>query len=278
MRVWNGTNLLIIIIDLQWQALHPWWDINEDGGQGRTQWQKTHPMPPPILAGIWWILEEWTLVGRPAIFVIPVSDHSGGTWAFWNWDQNGMQQNPVVCLFSICLFIHCSHPILGTYEVIQFFELVNLEGTPFQCGIWAPYQFHDTMGWKSYTISLSFQYHVTSYHTIGMIEAFHFQSKPYHHSKAVTGCLGSFVQNMKSISAGCNPGPLGSIFCGHTLQIFTDIWSYKWRLYCELDPWKISSIELDPRFWPFTLWIIHHKPLKIVYLIRPFNWHNIHHT
>ena len=118
---------------------------------------------------------------------------------------------------------HFSHPILGTYEVIQFFELANLEGTPFQCGIWAPYQFHDTMGWKSHTISLSFQYHVTSYHTIGMIEAFQFQIKPYHHSKAVTGCLGSFFQNMKNISAGCNTGPLGSIFCGHTLQIFTDI-------------------------------------------------------
>ena len=82
---------------------------------------------------------------------------------------------------------HFSHPILGTYEVIQFFELVNLEGTPFQCGIWASYQFHDTMGWKSQTISLSFQYHVTSYHTSRMMEAFQFQSKPYHHSKAVTG-------------------------------------------------------------------------------------------
>ena len=121
------------------------------------------------------------------------------------------------------LFVHFSHPILGTYEVIQFFELANLEGTPFQGGIWAPYQFHDTMGWKSHTISLSFQYHVTSYHTIGMIEAFQFQRKPYHHSKAVTGCLGSFFQNMKNLSAGCNTGPLGSIFCGHALQIFTDI-------------------------------------------------------
>ena len=119
--------------------------------------------------------------------------------------------------------VHFSHPILGTYEVIQFFELANLEGTPFQCGIWAPYQYHDTMGWKSHTISLPFQYHVTSYHTIGIIEAFQFQSKPYHHSKAVTGCLGSFFQNMKNISAGCNTGPLGSIFCGHALQIFTDI-------------------------------------------------------
>ena len=118
---------------------------------------------------------------------------------------------------------HFSHPILGTYEVIQFFELANLEGTPFQCGIRAPYQFHDTMGWKSHTISLSFQYHITSYHTIGIIEAFQFQSKAYHHSKAVTGCLGSFFQNMKNISAGCNTGPLGSIFCGHALQVFTDI-------------------------------------------------------
>ena len=68
------------------------------------------------------------------------------------------------------------------------------------------------MGWKSHTISLSFQYYVISYHTVGIIEAFQFQSKPYHHSKVVTGCLGSFFQNMKNISLGCNTGLLGPIF------------------------------------------------------------------
>ena len=30
--------------------------------------------------------------------------------------------------------VHFSYPFLGTYEVIQFIELANLEGTPFQGG------------------------------------------------------------------------------------------------------------------------------------------------
>jgi hypothetical protein len=70
---------------------------------------------------------------------------------------------------------------------------------------------------------------------------------------------------LKTISAGCNTGPLGSIFCGQVLQIFAFILSYKWRLYSECDQLKISSNGLYPRFWPFTLWIIHHRPLKIIY-------------
>ena len=92
---------------------------------------------------------------------------------------------------------HFSHPFLGTYEVIQFFELVNLEGTYSTVWYMPPYQFHGTMGWKSHPIPFSFQYHLTLYHTIGIIKAFQFQSKPYHHSKAVTGCLGSFLQSIK---------------------------------------------------------------------------------
>ena len=37
---------------------------------------------------------------------------------------------------------HFSHPFLGTYEVIQFFELVNLEGTPIpnlSQGVWGTF-------------------------------------------------------------------------------------------------------------------------------------------
>ena len=107
----------------------------------------------------------------------------------WLFDYQSPSKTPTTtpCIEPHFLDTQFSHPFLGTYKVIQFFELANLEGTPFQCGIWAPYQFYDTMGWKSHKISLSFQYHVTSYHTIGIIEAFEFQSKPYHHSKAVTG-------------------------------------------------------------------------------------------
>jgi hypothetical protein len=114
-------------------------------------------------------------------------------------------------------------------------------------------------------------YHTIPYHSTHTIP---YHVIPYHHSNPVTGCLGSFSQNLKIISAGCNTGPLGSIFCGQVLQIFAVISSYKWRLYSECDALKITII---PGFWPFTLWIIHHRPLKIVYLARPCNELNIPH-
>ena len=119
------------------------------------------------------------------------------------------------------------------------------------------------MGCKPHTISLSFQYQVTSYHTIGIIETYHIPGQPippFHSCHRVSGVL---LRKYEIISAGCNTGPLGSIFCGQFLQIFTDILSYKWRLYGELYPLKISSIGLY-QFWVFTLWITHHKPLKII--------------
>jgi len=72
----------------------------------------------------------------------------------------------------------------------------------------------------SHTMSYhTIPFHVIPYHTIP------YHVIPYHHSKPVTGCLGSFLQNMKIISAGCNTGSLGSIFCGQVLQIFTVILS-----------------------------------------------------
>ena len=119
-------------------------------------------------------------------------------------------------------------------------------------------------------------FHIMPYHTI----PFHlipYHVIPSHHPKPVTGCLGPFLQYMKLISAGCNTGPLGSIFCGQVLQIFAVISSYKYKLYDECDPLKIRSIGFYPMFSPFTLWIIHHKPLKIVYLARPCNELNINH-
>ena len=63
---------------------------------------------------------------------------------------------------------------------------------------------------------------IPSYHTI-----IPYHTIPYHHSKPVTRCLGSFFQNMKIISVGCNTGPLGSIFCGLVLLISSDIVSSK---------------------------------------------------
>jgi hypothetical protein len=113
-------------------------------------------------------------------------------------------------------------------------ELANLEGTPFQSGI--PPHTNSIIPWNGNHIP----FHLIPYHTI----PFHlipYHVIPYHHSKPVTGCLGSFSQNLKIISAGCNTGPWGSIFCGQVLQIFVVISSYKWRLYGECDPLKIKN-------------------------------------
>jgi len=88
---------------------------------------------------------------------------------------------------------HFSHPFLGTYEVVQFLELGNLKGThPSRGGIWASYQSHGIMGCKPHTISLSFQYQVTSYHTIGIIETYHIPGQPIppsHSCHRVSGVL-----------------------------------------------------------------------------------------
>jgi hypothetical protein len=148
--------------------------------------------------------------------------------------------------------IHFSHPFLGTYEVIQFLELANLEGTPFQSGMTSiPIPSYHGMETTYHSISyhsipsLAIPYHIIPYHSTHTIP---YHVIPYHHSNPVTGCLGSFSQNLKIISAGCNSGPLGSIFYGQVLQIFAVISCYKWRLYGECDPLKISSIGPYPRF------------------------------
>ena len=103
------------------------------------------------------------------------------------------------------------------------------------------------MGWNPHTISLFFQYHVTSCHTIGMIGAFHI---PGHAIPSLQSChwvSGVLFTKHKNYSAGVSIGALGSILCGHVLQAFAGILSYKWRLYSELHPLKISSIGLYPR-------------------------------
>ena len=140
-----------------------------------------------------------------------------------------------------CQSVHFSHPFLGTYEVIQFLELANLEGTPFQSGMTSiPIPSYHGMETTYHSISYHTKpYHSISYHTIQIqsnpihtipCHTIPYHDIPYHHSKPVTGCLGSFLQNMKIISAGCNTGPLGSIFCGLVLHISSDILSYKWGL------------------------------------------------
>ena len=75
-----------------------------------------------------------------------------------------------------------------------------LNGTHSTGGIWAPYQYHGTMVWKTHTISHSYQYHVTipipCYHTIPC-HLIPYQMTSYHHTKAIPGCLGSFFKIYK---------------------------------------------------------------------------------
>ena len=122
------------------------------------------------------------------------------------------------------------------------------------------YQYHHTMECKTHTIPHSYQYHIT-YHTI----PYHLTSYP-----TIRSVWGPFTKYEKYFYR-LQYLSLGFIFCGQVLQIFAVILSYKWRLLGEHDPLKISSIGLYPRFWPFTLWIIHHKLLKIRYLARSFD-------
>ena len=102
-------------------------------------------------------------------------------------------------------------------------------------------------------------YHVTLYHTISP------HTIPCHLIPSFQSChrvSGVLLRNMKNISAGCNTGPLGTIFCGEVLQVFADILSYKWRLDSKLHALKISSIGVLPC-------ITSHLMLYI--LPRPFN-------
>src|ERR1700687_4474414 len=78
---------------------------------------------------------------------------------------------------AIEMATHFSHPFLGTYEVIQFFELGNLSGTPFQSGM-------TLIPIPSYH-GMDATYHSTSYHTI----PFHtipYHSIPFHTCEAFT--------------------------------------------------------------------------------------------
>ena len=73
---------------------------------------------------------------------------------------------------SLCptfiVFCHFSHTFLGTYEVIQFLELVNLESTPFQSGM-TSIRIPSYHGMETTYHSISYHtkpYHSISYHTI----------------------------------------------------------------------------------------------------------------
>ena len=166
--------------------------------------------------------------------------------------------------------LHFSHPFLGTCKVHQFLDLGYLEGTPFQGGIWAPYQYHHTVEWKTHTIPHSYQYHVT-YHTIPY-HTIPFDLIPYHLTSyhIIRGVWGPFTKyekyfyRLQYLSVGLHfLWTASSDFCCHfKLQVEARGWA--WSFENQLN-WAY------PRFWPFTLWIIHHKLLKIGYLARPFD-------
>ena len=70
---------------------------------------------------------------------------------------------------------HFSHPFQGTYEVIQFLELGNLSGTPFQ--EWYDLHNNSIIPWYGNLIPFHvIPYHSMSYHTIP------YHTMPYHHT------------------------------------------------------------------------------------------------
>ena len=74
-------------------------------------------------------------------------------------------QRPI-CQWPVWLMVgYFSHPFLGIYEVIQFFELVNLEGIPFRSGM-TSIPFHHTMVWVHTIPPHTMPYHTIPPHTI----------------------------------------------------------------------------------------------------------------
>ena len=111
-----------------------------------------------------------------------------------------------------------------------------------------------------YTISFSFQYHATSYHTTGMIEAFHIpgQAIPsYQSCHWVSGVLLTKYENYF-----CR---LQYLFIGLHL-LWTGSSGFCWHFKLQVEVYS----ELHPLFnWALPqglLWIIHHKLFKIIYL------------
>ena len=119
------------------------------------------------------------------------------------------------------------------------------------------------MGWKSLTISLSFQYHVTSYHTIGMINSFHIPGKAipsFQSCHGVSGVLCTKYENyfcrLQYWSIGLHLFWTGSSgFCWH------------FKLQVEAIQWTPSFInQFNWALFQGLLWIIHYKLFKIIYL------------
>lgn len=85
---------------------------------------------------------------------------------------------------------------------------------------------------------------------------------------------------LSGYKSGSSSNPFSPAVIWGGLRSSSDFY-YHFRLQLEAR-WWIWSFEKQLnwdlyQFWLFTLWIIHHKPLKILYLAKPFDQHNIHH-
>ena len=132
------------------------------------------------------------------------------------------------------------------------------------------------MGCKPHTISLYFQYQVTSYPTIGIIETYHIPGQPippFHSCHSVFGVL--FTKYKKyfcrlqywSIMLHFLWTSSLDFFWHFKLQVEAIGWtlSFENQLNCTLSQLlAICTLNLAI----YTL----HKPLKIAYLARPFNF------
>jgi hypothetical protein len=89
---------------------------------------------------------------------------------------------PLPRTLQVTLRAHFSHPFLGTYEVIQFLELANLEGTPFQSGMTSiPIPSYHGMETTYHTISYhTIPSHTIPYHTIPLIPFHSYHTIPFH--------------------------------------------------------------------------------------------------
>ena len=117
-----------------------------------------------------------------------------------------------------------------------------LEGTQFQGGIRAPYQYHGTMEWKTHTIPHSYQYHV-SYHTIP------YHTIPYHLTSyhTIRGVWGPFTKyekyfyRLQYLSVGLHFFWTGSSdFCCHLKLQVEAIW-WVWSFENQLN-WALSQV------------------------------------
>ena len=119
------------------------------------------------------------------------------------------------------------------------------------------------MGWNPHNISLFFQYHVTSCHTIGMIGAFHIPGQ------AIPSLQSCHWVSEVLFTKHKNYFSRHQYWCIGLHHLWTCSSSFCW--YSKL---QVEAIQWTPFFenqvnWALSqglLWIIYHKLFKIIYL------------